>query len=145
MRYPARLSHLATRQVVVARLMPTFAQAHDLDDEEAVARLEAALTPALMERLLGATWQALLGSTKRLDESALLEKVAGTIADRPQRPGRKAPPTPAWSAFMLVLDLEAGTASDMARRVLESPEGQKKAEEGLAEVGRFLAAELTRG
>ena len=35
MRYPARLAHLATRAVVVAKLAPTFAEAHHIDHEEA--------------------------------------------------------------------------------------------------------------
>ncbi len=145
MRFPPRLAHLATRPVVVARLLTTFARSHEIDDEEAATRLAAALTPALLERLLEASWVALRASSKRLDDAALLEKVAHSLGDRPLRPGRNAPLNPSWSAFLVLLDLEAGTASDMARRALETPDGQRRAQEGLAEAGRFLAAELTRG
>jgi hypothetical protein len=95
--------------------------------------------------LLEASWEALTGKAKRLDDNGLLEKVAQTLGDRPMRAGRMAQLNPAWSAFLVLADLEAGTASDMARRVLETEEGQKKSREGLAEVGRYLAAELTRG
>ena len=42
-------------------------------------------------------------------------------------------------------DIAANTASDSARRVLESEEGRKRAQAGVEEVGAFLAAELTRG
>ncbi len=143
--YPPRLGHLATRAVVVAKLAPTYAQAHRLDDEEAAQRISAALSGRLLPQLLEATWEALKGKTKRLNEEGLLEKVATTLSERPLRPGRAAPLTPAWSAFLVVADLEAGTASDAARRVMESEEGRKRAQEGLAEAGRFLAAELTRG
>ncbi|HZN94211.1 MAG TPA: hypothetical protein VFB81_15970 [Myxococcales bacterium] len=145
MNHPPRLGHLATRAVIAARVAPTYAQAHNVDEGEAREQLERALQGSLWERLLDETWRSMLAGTKRLSEEALLEKVAGTLKDRPLRPGRAAASSPAWSAFLVLADLEAGTASDAARRVLESPEGQKRAAEGLAEVGRFLAAELTRG
>jgi hypothetical protein len=145
MNHPPRLGHLATRGVLAARLATTYAKAHNVDEEEAREQLERALRGSLWERLLDETWKAMLGGTKRLSEDALLEKVAGTLKDRPLRPGREATVSPSWSAFLVLADLEAGTASDAARRVLESAEGQKRAAEGLAEVGRFLAAELARG
>jgi hypothetical protein len=145
MAFPPRLSHLATRAVVVAKLVPTFAEAHHIDEEEAAQRLDAALKGRLLGDLLEATWAALLGSTKRLDESGLLEKVATTLRDRPQRPGRLAALTPGWSAFLVLADLEAGTASDAVRRVLGTDEGRKRALAGLNEVGAYLAAELSRG
>ncbi|MCE9671917.1 hypothetical protein LY474_29345 [Myxococcus stipitatus] len=145
MSYPPRLAHLATRAVVVARLVPTYAQAHRLDEEEAAQRLTSALSGRMLGALLESTWTALLGSTKRLKEDGLLEKVATTLSERPLRPGRVAPLTPAWSAFLVLADLEAGTASDAVRRVMETDDGRRRAAEGLAEAGRFLAAELTRG
>lgn len=145
MNHPPRLGHLATRAVIAARLAPTYAKAHNVDDAEAREQLERALKGALWEQLLDATWSALVGGTKRLSEEALLEKVAGTLKERPLRPGRAAAVTPGWSAFLVLADLEAGTAGDAARRVMESPEGQRKAAEGIAEIGQFLARELTRG
>jgi hypothetical protein len=83
--------------------------------------------------------------TPRADESALLEKVAQTLSDRPLRAGRTAKLNSAWSAFLLLADLQAGTASEAARRALETEQGRKSALEGLAEAGRHLTAELTRG
>ena len=145
MAFPPRLAHLATRAVVVARLTPTYAQAHRLDEAEAAQRLTQALRGGLLTSLLEETWSALCGSTKRLKEEGLLEKIATTLKDRPLRPGRVAESSPAWSAFLVLADLEAGLASDAARRVLESAEGQLRSRQGVAEVGRFLAAELTRG
>lgn len=146
MRFPPRLAHLATRAVVVAKLLPTYAQAHQLDEEEARGRLEAALrVGGLLEDLLAAAWASMKGKTKRLTEEGLLEKVAGTLQERPLRPGRRADLTPGWSAFLILADLAAGTASDAARRLLESEEGRRRSQAGLQEVGAFLAAELTRG
>src|SRR5438552_9222829 len=145
MTHPPRLGHLATRAVIAAKLAPTYDAAQNVDDDEAREQLERALKGTLWERLLDVTWEALLGDTKRLSDDALVEKVAGTLKDRPLRAGRAATVNPAWSAFLVLADLEAGTASDAARRVMESAEGQRRATEGLAEVGRFLAKELTRG
>ncbi|MFP2908842.1 hypothetical protein ACLESD_28080 [Pyxidicoccus sp. 3LFB2] len=145
MSYPPRLAHLATRAVVVAKLMPTYARAHNIDEEEASQRLSTALAGRLLTALLESTWTAMRGSAKRLTDDGLLEKVATTLGDRPLRPGRPAPESPAWSAFLILMDLEVGTASDAARRVMETDEGRRRGDAGLAEAGRFLAAELTRG
>jgi hypothetical protein len=144
MRYPPRLAHLATRAVVVAKLVPTYAAAHSLDDEEARTRLDAALGGPLLEELLAATWTSLLGGTKRLDEEGLLEKVAKSLQDRPLRPGRTVETTTGWSAFLVLADLAAGTASEAARRLMETDAGQTRGRAGLTEVGGFLAKELTR-
>lgn len=144
MRYPARLAHLATRAVVVAKLAPTFADAHHLDHDEAATRLNAALSGPLLDDLLAATWQALLGGTKKLDEEGLLEKVAKSLKDRPLRPGRAVPVTPDLGAFLLLADLAAGTASDAAGRLMETDAGKARARAGLVAAGQLLARELTR-
>src|SRR6478735_3848222 len=46
-RYPSRLGHLATRPVVVNRLVPTYAKAHQVDEQEASQRLTRALAGPL--------------------------------------------------------------------------------------------------
>lgn len=145
MRYPPRFAHLASRPIVVSRLVRTYAQAHQIDDEEAQQRLERALSGALHEDVLAATWAALVGSTRRLDEAGLLEKVAGALKDRPLRRSKPVATNPGWSAFLLLLDLEIGTASEAARRALETPDARARLGQGLAEVGGFLSKELTRG
>jgi hypothetical protein len=145
LRYPPRLGHLATRPVVVNRLVPTYARAHNIDEQEASVRLDRALAGSLWEDLLAATWEAMKGRVKRLDEERLLEKVLTTLGERPLRYGRAVDATPAWSAFMMMLDLEIGTAGDAARRVMESEQGRKMISAGLAEAGLFLATELTKG
>ncbi len=145
MTYPPRLAHLATRAVLVAKLRPAFAEAHGLADEEAGQRLEAALSGGLLTALLGATWSAMKALKPRLAESELLDRVAQTLGARPLRPGRKAKPSAAWSAFFVLADIHAGSASDSARRVMESEQGRKMAAEGLAEAGHHVATELLRG
>ncbi|MDY7225605.1 hypothetical protein [Hyalangium rubrum] len=145
MRYPPRLGHLANRPVVVNRLVPTYARAHQIDEQEASQRLTRALAGHIWEDLLAATWEAMKGRVKRLDEEKLLEKVATTLQERPLRYGKALDTNPAWSAFMMLLDLEIGTAGDAARRVMETEQGQKMMAAGLAEAGAFLATELTKG
>jgi hypothetical protein len=131
MRYPPRLAHLATRAVVVAKLMPTYALAHDLDEdqEEAGERLNAALGGKLLEDLLATAWESLKGETKKLDENGLLEKVARTLKDRPLRPGRKATLNPAWSAFMVLADLHAARGHRQRHRA-KSPRIRARPEDG---------------
>lgn len=142
MRYPPRLAHLATKAVVVAKLGPTYAEAHSLEDEEGFIRMDRALTGPLLEELLAAAWTHLLADG--LDEEALLKKVASGLKNRPQRPGKIAPMTTGWSAFLVLADVQAGTASDAAQRLLETEEGRKRGQAGLLEVGKFLAGELIR-
>jgi len=144
MRYPPRLGHLATRAVVVAKLAPTYARAHAIDDDEARTRLAAALSGPLLEDLLATAWASLLEGRKRLTEEGLLEKVAKSLGERPLRPGRAVEPTAGWSAFLVLADLAAGTASEAARRVMETDAGRERARSGVAEVGAFLARELIR-
>lgn len=145
MRFPPRLGHLATRPVVVNRLVPTYARAHQIDEQEAAQRLARALAGPLWEDVLAATWEAMKLRVKRLDEQRLLEKVATTLEERPLRYGRAVETTPGWSAFMMMLDLEIGTAGEAARRVMESEQGRRMISAGLAEAGQFLAVELTKG
>jgi hypothetical protein len=144
MRYPPRLAHLATRAVVVAKLAPTYSEAHSIDDEEGISRLDRALNSPLLDDLLAAAWTELLGTQKKLDEEGLVQKVASGLKNRPQRPGKIAPLSPGWSAFLVLADVRAGIASDAAQRLLETDEGAKRAKAGLAEVGKFLAGELVR-
>jgi hypothetical protein len=131
--------------VVVNRLVPTYAQAHQIDEQEAGLRLTRALAGRIWEDLLAAAWEAMKGRVKRLDEEKLLEKVATTLQERPLRYGKAVETNPAWSAFMMLLDLEIGTAGDAARRVMETEQGRKMMAAGLAEAGSFLATELTKG
>jgi hypothetical protein len=144
MSFPPRLGHLVTRAVVAARLRPTFASSHEIDEEEGQERLERALAGGLWELLLDSTWAALNDEKRTIDEAALLEKIARTLKDRPLRPGKVATLSPQFSAFLVVIDLEAGMASDSARKVLESPQGEAMKKAGLIEAGKFLAHELVK-
>jgi hypothetical protein len=145
MSYPPRLGHLVTRAVVAAKLRPTFANSHEIDEDEAQGRLERALEGRLWELLLESAWAALNDKKRAPDENAVLERVAKSLKDRPLKPGKLLEQlSPAMSAFLVLIDLETGTASDAARKVLESPQGEQMKKMGLTEGGKFLANELTR-
>ena len=144
MAYPARLGHLARRDVVALKLVRLFADVHHIDETEALERLGRGLRGSLWEALLSATWQSLRAGSTRLSDEELVEKVAKSLRERPERAGRSTQVTPALSALLLWIDLEAGTATDSARRVLESDHGKRMVDEGLREAGALLAKELTR-
>jgi hypothetical protein len=131
---------------MVSKLSPTYAQTHEVDVDEAVERVDRALErdATLRDQLLGACWAELVAKKRKVDEAALLEKIAQLLKDRPNRPGKVAPMTAGWSALLVLIDLDAGLASDSARRILESDEGKRRLADGVTEAGRFLAAELLR-
>ena len=144
MRYPVRLAHLATRGVVAAKLAPTYSESHQIDDEEAITRLIRALGGSLLDDLLAAAWADLVATNNKLTDEERLEKVAKAIAKRPLRPGKVAELNSGWSALLVRVDVEAGLASESARRVLESDAGAKMVAQGLADAGKHLATELLR-
>ena len=144
MRFPPRFAHLVTEPVLTARLAPSYAKAHNVDLEEARICLTTALHGDLRDDLLEATWAAVRTRAPRFTEDTALEKIAASLGKRPDRPGRVKEADARWSAFWILVDLRAGTASDTARSVLESEAGQAKVREGLADAGRFLADELAR-
>ena len=144
MPHPPRLAHLVNRRVAVAKLTATYAAAHAIDALEGAIRLDRALTGPLQADLLDATWEALRAGKPRLSEEALLERVAEYVKEHGPRESKAAPITSDWSAFLVAADLAAGTASESARRILESVEGSARVRAGLQAAGRFLAAELLR-
>jgi hypothetical protein len=144
MRFPPRFSHLATRSVVVTKLAPMCALAHDADDDEASERLDRGLKGPLLDDLLAACWQQLTSAPERPSDDAVLEQVAAALKKHGGKPGKTASVTPGWNAFLVLVDVRGGVAGDAARRVLETDEGKKRVAAGMVEVARHLATELTR-
>lgn len=130
--------------MVVTKLLPTYAEAHGLDDEEAVSRLTEALSGDLLDELLAAAWEAIKAKSPRLSDSERLDRIAESLGNRPLRPGRRAAVSPGWSAFFILADLRVGTATEAARRALETERGRQMSAAGIAEVGGHLAAELLK-
>lgn len=144
MPHPPRLAHLATRTVLVAKLEATYAASHGVDLVEAGIRLARGLQGRVLTDLLDATWAGLRATRKRGSDEDVLELVAEHVKERGLRPAKAAQITAGWSAAMVAIDVQAGTAGEGARRIIESVEGRPRVEAGLAEVGLFLAQELLR-
>jgi hypothetical protein len=144
MRFPNRFPHLATRAVVTAKLFPTYASSHQVDDDEAAIRVSRSLQGRLLDDLLATAWAELAATHPKLTEEGLLEKVAQALKKRPMRPGKVAELNPAWSAFLVSMDVHGGIASDSARRLLESEAAASAVSQGLVAAGKHLATELIR-
>ncbi|HVP66948.1 MAG TPA: hypothetical protein VMT17_06770 [Anaeromyxobacteraceae bacterium] len=143
---PRRLPHVVTRADLCALIVPTYAAALGVDEEEAEARLGRALErPGVADdlyRALAAGLEEARGP--RTAEDALLDRVSAGIARRRARV-RAAEAGPALSAFLVRINVEIGLAPESMRGTLESERGRALLEEGLAALGRHLARELLKG
>jgi len=143
--FSPRLAHVVTRGDLVALLAPTYARARAVDEEEARERLTQALAvPAALDDLYRGLSEA-LAETKgpRTQVDAVVDRISANIASRRAR-ARAAEATPAVSAVLVRLDLEIGLAPESMRDTLASARGSALLEQGLREVGEFLAKELLR-
>jgi len=143
--FSPRLGHVVTRGDLVALLAPTYARARAVDEEEARERLTRALAvPAALDDLYRGLSEA-LAETKgpRTQVDAVVDRISANIASRRAR-ARAAEATPAVSAVLVRLDLEIGLAPESMRDTLASARGSALLEQGLREVGEFLAKELLR-
>ena len=143
--FSPRLAHVVTRGDLVALLAPTYARARSVDEEEARERLTRALAvPAALDDLYRGLSEA-LAETKgpRTQVDAVVDRISANIASRRAR-ARAAEATPAVSAVLVRLDLEIGLAPESMRDTLASARGSALLEQGLREVGEFLAKELLR-
>ena len=141
MRYPQRFSHLVTHPVVVTKLAPTCAAAFNIDAGDALERIDKGAGGSVHEELLAACWDHLRAATDLSDEE-LIENIAATLKRRGERPGKVAKVTPGWNAFLVMVDIRAGTASDTAQGLIGSDHGKKLVAAGLQEAAKHLAKEL---
>jgi hypothetical protein len=141
-----RLPHVVTRADLVTMLVPTYAAARGVDDEEAADRLaEALAVPALVADLHAALSSGLRQAQgPRTSEDALMDRLSAGV---PARRGkvRAAPDTPGLAAVLVRIDLEIGIAPEQMRTTLATPRGRAALDEGLAELGRHLVKELLKG
>jgi hypothetical protein len=143
--FSRRLPHVVTRADLVTMLVPTYAAARGVDDEEAADRLGQALAVHGVADELYAALSAALRDAKgpRTDADALLDRLSSAVQVRRGRT-RAAPDSPALAAVMVRLDLEIGIAPEPMRETLASPRGRAVLEGGMAELGRHLVKELLR-
>ncbi len=141
-----RLPHVLTRSDLVRMLVPTYAAARRVDDDEAAERLAQALSaPGVLDELYAAL-SAGLREVKgpRTSEDALLDRISAGVQARRERV-RAAGDSPGVSAVLIRLDLEIGVAPEPMRATLASPRGRAVLEQGLLELGRHLVKELLKG
>lgn len=141
-----RLPHVLPRSDLVRMLVPTYAAARRVDDDEAAERLAQALSaPGVLDELYAAL-SAALREVKgpRTSEDALLDRLSAGVQARRERV-RAAGDSPGVSAVLVRLDLEIGVAPEPMRATLASPRGRAVLEQGLLELGRHLVKELLKG
>jgi hypothetical protein len=133
-------------RVELARMLaPTLAKATQVDDEVAEERLLRALAN---QRVLDDVYDGLsvaLAEAKgpRTKEDELVDKLSAGVQARGRRV-RAAELTPAISAVLVLLNLEAGEAPEMMRETLQSEKGRALLQQGLRSLGTHLVKELIR-
>jgi hypothetical protein len=143
--FSRRLPHVVTRADLAALLVPTYAAARGVDDEEALERLSQALAaPGAADDLYEALSSGLRAARgPRTTEDGLMDRLSAGLAARRSRV-RSAPDSPALAAVLIRLDLEIGVAAEQMRATLASPAGRAALERGLAELGGHLVKELLK-
>ena len=126
-------------------LAPTLAKATQVDEEVAEERLSRALANEhVLEDVHGGLSVALAEARgPRTSEDELIDKLSAGVEARGRRL-RAAELTPAISAVLVLLNVEAGEAPEMMRDTLQSEKGRTLLQEGLRSLGKHLVKELIR-
>ncbi|GAC1347868.1 MAG: hypothetical protein NVSMB23_27810 [Myxococcales bacterium] len=143
--FSKRLPHILTRTDLATLLTATYAAALDVDAEEAHERLTQVLASAVLQgELLDCVSSALRDwQGPRTTDDALIDKLSKAIQTRRGRV-RAAPSSPAVSAVLVRVDLEAGIAPEMMRATLETEKGRALLASGLKTLGTHLLKELLK-
>lgn len=146
MRYSAELRSRLTRERLASLWAATYGRLRGLDPNEASLRLEAAFRNP---RLLGAHQDAVVRGLWALHPEATEAELVQRL-DKKDRPRRRFPAPArmgddgAWVAWSLEVDRAAGVASGEADGLLETPDGQRLAADGLERAGRHGAERLLK-
>lgn len=141
---PPRVAHLIPLHTLAEQLTPSYATANNRTEEEVYEEVQSGLDKSgLRTPLLDAVWASLVTERPRLDEAALLERLAKAMSNRK---GQGPKPMAAISsvrekmnAVMAMIDINVGRASDTARAALETPQGQKMLQQSVKATGEWLA------
>src|SRR5512133_1114100 len=137
--FSKRLRHVLPARDLVRLLVPTYAGARGVDEEEAAERLSRALgVPGALEDVYAGISAALRDAQgPRTSEDQLVDKLsAGVVARR----GR----AKAAAAAPVRLDVETGLAPDAMRATLATPRGKALLDEGLRALGAHVVKDLLR-
>jgi hypothetical protein len=140
-----RLPHVLPRVPLARMLAPTLAKATQVDVEVAEERLQRALAnQRVLDDIYGGLSAALAEAKgPRTSDDELTDKLSAGVQARGRRV-RAADLTPAISAVLVLLNLEAGEAPEMMRETLQSEKGRALLQEGLRSLGTHLVKELIR-
>ncbi len=143
--FSRRLPHVLPPKELVRLLVPTYAAARGVDEEEAAERLARALAaPAALDDVYRGLSDALRAAQgPRTGEDQLVDKLSAGVVARRGR-AKAAPATAAISAALVRLDLEIGLAPDAMRDTLASPRGKALLDEGLRALGAHVVKDLLR-
>ena len=143
--FSRRLPHVLPPKDLVRLLVPTYAAARGVDEEEAAERLTRALAaPAALDAVYGGLTEALRAAQgPRTSEDQLMDRLSADVVARRGR-AKAAPGTAAISAALVRIDLEIGLAPDAMRDTLASPRGKALLGEGLRALGTHLVKDLLR-
>ncbi|MCK6550559.1 hypothetical protein L6R52_32275 [Myxococcota bacterium] len=145
---PVRFLGLVTKNTLSEMLAQTYAEAKNVDPNEAYQRLEVALKSdlRLIEGLQSATWRALVQKKPSLDDKALTEHVAKRLekARRFQALKPKRADQGPLAALMVLIDQACGYSTGEAASLLYSPQGEQLLAKGFELAGNHLAHEMTR-
>jgi hypothetical protein len=143
--FSRRLPHVLPARDLVRLLVPTYAAARGVDEEEAAERLSRALAiPAALDDVYGGV-SAALGNAQgpRTGEDQLMDKLSAGVVARRGR-AKAADATAAISAALVRLDVEIGLAPDAMRATLATPRGRALLDEGLRALGAHVVKDLLR-
>jgi hypothetical protein len=145
MNVPARLPHVLPRARLARLLAPTYAESMDVDEEEALDRLDRALGhPEVLAGIHGGVAEALEAARgPRTDEDAQLDRLSAGLQARASRV-KAVPATPAVSAVMVWLNLAIGLAPESMRATLAGARGAGLLAAGLSEIGAGLVKDLVK-
>ena len=143
--FSRRLPHVVTRADLARVLLETYVDLMNVDDDEALDRLGRALErPELLDALYGglsAGLEAQQGA--RTSEDQLMDRLAKGVQKRRSRV-KAAPGHPSIAAVLVRINLELGLAPEQMRATLQTEKGRALLEDGLARLGKHIAAELLR-
>jgi hypothetical protein len=140
-----RLPHVLTRADLVTILVPTYAEALSVDEDEARDRLGRALErPELLAEAYRALGEALRAAKgPRTTEDAVVDKLSAGVQARRGRV-KPAPGGPSLSAVLVRVNLELGLAPEPMRQTLATEKGRAMLDAGWSAVARHVVRELLR-
>jgi hypothetical protein len=143
--FSRRLPHVLPPRDLVRLLVPTYAAARGVDEEEAADRLSRALgVPGALEDVYAGISAALRDAQgPRTSEDQLVDKLSAGVVARRGR-AKAAAATPAVSAALVRLDVETGLAPEAMRATLATPRGKALLDEGLRALGAHVVKDLLR-